>query len=194
MRLPIILLSLFLLAGCVGNVRQNESARFDLGSAALVWRPADLALGSVEVTAPSWLAGTALQYRLLYADPLRRQAYNESRWAAPPAELLERALNRQPGATAGCRLRIELDELAQVFDAPAASRVLLDARAALATPRGDAVLARKAFSILRPAQGADARGGVEAAAGAAQELAGELGAWLAQAGRETPGLAARCRG
>lgn len=193
MRLP-ILLSLFLLAGCVGNVRQTESARFDLGTAALVWRPAEVALGSVEVTAPSWLAGTALQYRLLYADPLRRQAYNESRWAAPPAELIERALNRQPGAATGCRLRLELDELVQVFDAPAASRVLLEARAALATPRGDAVLARQAFAVARPASGADARGGVEAAAAAVQELAAGLGAWLARTARETPDLASRCRG
>lgn len=190
----VLLLSVLLLAGCAGNTRQTESARFDLGTVAPTWRPAGLAVVGAEVAAPSWLAGPALQYRLLHADPLRRQAYTESRWAAPPAELVERALNRQPGPAAGCRLRLDIDELIQVFDAPAASRVLLEVRGALVAPRGEAILARRAFALVRPAPSADARGGVAAAAAALEGLAGELAGWLGETARETPALADRCRG
>jgi cholesterol transport system auxiliary component len=184
----------FLLAGCIGNVRQTATATLDLGSAEVAWRPASLPLRGVGVFAPAWLGTSALQYRLLYSDPARRMAYTESRWAAPPGDLVERMLNRQtPAQGGGCRLRLDLDELAQVFDTPQASRTLLDARASLVAPNGDAVLLRKAFSIARPAPTADARGGVAAAAAAVQALGGELGAWLEQAARDNPAVAARCR-
>lgn len=177
------------IAACVGNVRQNEVAAYDLGPAAVVWRPVTPALRDIDVAAPSWLGGGAMHYRLLYADGQRRMAYAESRWAAPPAQLLERALKRQPAAgEGGCRLRIELDELAQVFDAPQSSRMVLEARAALLLPRGDAVVARKAFALQEPA-GADAKSGAAAAAAAARAFGGALGVWLAA----VPGAEAQCK-
>jgi len=195
MRMPLLPLAALALSACVGNVRTTEVASFDLGTAAVVWQPTSVRLHRVEAQAPSWLAATAIQYRLLYADAMRRQAYAESRWAAQPAELIARALNRQTAAApGGCRLSLELDELAQVFDSPQQSRVLLDVRASLVAPRGNEVLARKAFSLVRPAPSADARGGVAATAAAVQALGGELGAWLAQTAREHPAAAERCRG
>lgn len=47
--------------------------------------------------ADSRLAGDtpAMQYRLAYAEPERRQAYAGSRWAAVPAELIEQVVVRR---------------------------------------------------------------------------------------------------
>lgn len=195
MRMLLILLAALALSACIGNVRSTDVASFDLGTAAVVWKPATVRLHSVDANAPSWLASTAIQYRLLYADSMRRQSYAESRWAAQPAELIARALNRQTvAADGGCRLSLDIDELVQVFDTPQQSRTLLDVRASLIAPRGNDILARKAFSLVRPAPSADARGGVSAAAAAVQALGGELGAWLAQTARENPAAAERCKG
>ncbi|MDP2810156.1 MAG: ABC-type transport auxiliary lipoprotein family protein [Rhodocyclaceae bacterium] len=185
MRSTAILFLLLLLAGCAGTVRQPEVARLDLGLATPVWKPSSLALDGVDIQAPSWLAGTAMQYRQLNADPHRRLAYAESRWAAPPAELIERALSRNTPGAAGCRLSIELDELIQVFESPQASHVLLEARAALLAPRSRIAIARKSFAISQPAAGADSRGGAAATSAAVRQLGDALNAWL------TP-LAARC--
>lgn len=193
MRLPLPVLLALALGACAGNVRQQERAVFDLGPAAIVWQADALPLQRVEVAAPSWLATSAIHYRLLYAEPERRLAYTESRWAAPPAELVERALNRQPAAHAGgCRLRIDIDEWVQVFDDPQRSRVVLELRAALLPARGDGALARKAFAAVQAAPSADARGGVKAGADAVRVAAGDIGAWLAQTARAMPALAQRC--
>ncbi len=188
--LPLILA--VTLSACAGGVRQHERAVFDLGPTAIVWQTEALPLQRVEVAAPSWLATSAIHYRLLYADAGRRLAYTESRWAAPSAELVERALNRQPSAMAGCRLRLDIDEWIQAFDSPQRSRVVVELRATLLPARGDAVLARKAFAAEQAAPSADARGGVAAGAAALRVAAGEIGGWLAQEARATPDLARRC--
>ncbi|MDD5248915.1 MAG: ABC-type transport auxiliary lipoprotein family protein [Rhodocyclaceae bacterium] len=187
-----VLCAVLLLAACGGNVRAPR-ATYDLGTAAVVWRPAGLKLSGVSAAAPAWLATPAIAYRLLYAGGMRRDVYAESRWAGPPAALIERALNRQtPAPGGGCGLRLDVDELVQVFDTPQSSRILLDVRASLVAPDGNAVLARKAFSLARPAPTADARGGVAAAAAAVQALGGELGAWLDATARAAPPIARRC--
>jgi cholesterol transport system auxiliary component len=193
---PALLLSvLLLLFGCGGNVRQAPPATYDLGLATVVWKPAEIAIADVSVRTPAWLAGTAISYRLLYAGDMERNSYADSRWVAPPAELIERALNRQPSASAGgCLLRVDVDELVQVFDTPQASRILLDARATLTAAKGETALSHRAFSVVRTAPTADARGGVAAAAEAVQALGGELGTWLAATARAKPAIAQRCAG
>lgn len=194
MRTSLVVIAALAVAACGPNVRPAATASYDLGSVAVAWQPAVLPVAAVHVAAPSWLATLAIQYRLLYADGLRRQAYAESRWAAPPAELVERALGRQtPNAVSGCRLRLELDELVQVFDSPQQSRVLLEVRASLMPLRGDSVLAQKAFAVTQAAAAGDARGGVAAAASALQTLAGDMAAWLTATAQQAPATAARCR-
>lgn len=194
MRLPILCaLALLVTAGCGSNPQQAEPAAYDLGTATVVWQPAGLVIGSVVVQAPAWLDTTAVSYRLLYAGDMRRNAYAESRWTAPPADLVEHALSRQtPAAGGGCGLRLDIDELVQVFDTPQASRTILDVRASVLAPAGDAVLTRKAFSVARPAPTADARGAVAGAAAAVQALGAQLGAWLTDTARTVPALASRC--
>lgn len=195
MRMPLPVVFALALSACAGNVRQQERAVFDLGPAAIVWQADALPLRRVEVAAPSWLATSAIHYRLLYAEPERRLAYTESRWAAPPAELVERALNRQPAAHAGgCRLRLDIDEWVQVFDDPQRSSVVLELRATLLPMHGEEALARKAFAVAQAAPSADARGGVQAGTAAVRMAAGAVGGWLAQTAVATPGIAKRCVG
>ena len=170
------------LAACANPaVRRPDQARFDLGPA-IIGPP--LAVGVVAVTmeAPSWLAGSAMQYRLAYAEPVRRREFADSRWAAPPAELIGQALERRfAGRGGGCRLHVELDEFLQVFEAPAQSSQVLAGRATLYA--GTDVADRYGFLVARAAPTADARGGVTAAAEAVAAVAEELGSWLVRSER-----------
>ena len=144
-RLTIIVAGIFL-AACGGNVQVMDPARYDFGSrvagAAQTGPGSPLPLAAIEMHTASWLAGQAMHFRLAYAEPLRRQTYAESRWAAPPGELLEVFLKRSlifgqrdSGAT-GCRLRLVLDELEQRFDDPQKSQVVIELHAVLTPLRG----------------------------------------------------------
>ncbi|MBX3646065.1 MAG: membrane integrity-associated transporter subunit PqiC [Rhodocyclaceae bacterium] len=197
----IIMLAALLFAGCgTGSKSISSIAYYDLGAV----QPAPnnrivASLRSIDVFAVSWLDSSAMQYRLLYAANQRRQNYAESRWVAPPAELLGHALRKRMlsgSASGACRLRVDLDEFAQFFDSAKASRVELEARVQLAEPTGGEILARRSFSLSRPAASADARGGAAALAGAVEAFSTELHDWLGGLDRTAaPGLniAQRCR-
>jgi cholesterol transport system auxiliary component len=192
-----------LLAACGGNARAPDIALYDFGNLAAkggaAWSEARIPVAAVDVQASSWLSGPAMHFRLAYAEPLRRQSYAESRWAAPPAEMLEAFLKRrmvfgQPDFSgAGCRLQLVLGELEQRFDDPQRSQVALEVRVLLTPLRGSEVLARRAFLIHKPAPTPDARGGVTAARDAVQVLADDLGHWLGEISREKPAIVDRCR-
>ena len=81
------------------------------------------------------------------------------------------------GLRAAFSLRIELEEFAQVFDAPGSSRAVLRARASLLGSR--ALVAQRTFSLERPATTADAAGGVRALIATSDELIGQLLEWTA---------------
>ncbi len=191
--LLLTLLAAALLSGCAGGPRQAAAVRFDLGAAdaGAAWR---LPLAAIDVQAASWLATTAMHYRLAYAEPLRRLDYNESRWAAPPAELLAAFLKRRQANAdvggPGCRLQLTLDEFEQHFEDAQASRMVLEVRAVLSPVRGSDMLARRGFRIQKPTATSDARGGAAAAREAAVTLADELAAW---SNGLDPAVVARCR-
>lgn len=195
------ILACTLLAACAGNVRTVEMVQYDFGDLAgsHAGARAGIPIASVDVQAASWLAGPAMHFRLNYADPLRRQSYAESRWAAPPAELIDAAIKRRLvfGQAAfsgpGCRLMLVLDELEQRFDDPQRSQLVVEIRAQLTPSRGSDILFRKTFAVRRPATTANARGGAAAASGAVQGLADELDAWLVEIARGTPAVIERCR-
>jgi len=184
-----------LLSGCVGNVRQGDVARYDLGEVPFEWRDPGFPVQGVSVQAPSWLGTTAMHYRLAYAEAARRETYAESRWIAAPGQLLETALNRRIGASLslGCRVSLELDEWVQQFDSPQSSRTRLQVRAALLPAHGDGALARQVFNVDAPASSADASGGVKAANTAVTILAGELGGWLEKVHKASPAFVGRCK-
>ena len=199
-------------AGCInlevgGKAARTSLSYFDLGGNvpgdALRNSPAPaISLRSVDVVGPTWLDAPAMQYRLAYADPSRRASFTESRWVAPPPEMLQQSLRKSmtsaetqiaPGA---CRLQIEVDEFVQVFDSPQSSRGVVELRAALLLARADALLARKTFHASRPAQSADARGGVAALAAATSDVSGAIRDWLDGLSNDSvngAGVAPRCR-
>ena len=201
MRFVIMLLSVLLLAACVGNPpQQKEIARHDLGDLDGRWPFSGISVARVDVRVAAWLDSPAQLYRLSYADALRRHSYAENRWVAPPGELLERWLQRrilsgQPeGAAPGCRLVLWLDELEQRFDSPQTSQMLLELRASLQPQRGDAIVAKHNFHVVKAAPTPDARGGVKATRAAADALAGELAQWLTELAREQPQAITICKG
>lgn len=182
------LLPALLLTACASRPpAQANLAYYDFSG-----EPASLPapLRSVDITSSSWLASNAMYYRLAYADGNRREHYAESRWTAQPAELLGVRLERNlmgAVATPGsflCRLRLELDDLTQVFDQPGSSRLLLEARATLYGTQ-QTVLARRSLSLSRPA-GADARSGVAASGAVVDALSRDLQAWARQECRKAP--------
>lgn len=199
MRLPALLAALVVVAGCTGGVRQAEIAYYDLGTAPRIDGAQAVPLRTIDVSAPSWLGTAGMQYRLAYADGSRRDAYAEARWAAPPAELLEVALRRRivSGETditsAGCKLRIDLDEFAQVFDSPTASRAVAEARVLLLAAKSDQLVARRGLSLSRPAASPDARGGVAAFAALTTDISSDVAFWLVKLAKENPRAVERCR-
>lgn len=188
-----------LLMACGGNVGTVEPARYDFGGLTGSGPRLHASLAAVEVRAMSWLAGTDMHFRLDYAEPLRRRAYAESRWVAPPGELLQAFLKRRMASDppesggVGCRLRLVLDELEQRFDDTQHSRVVLEVRATLSPPRGPEMLSTRVFQISKQAGTADARGGAAAARAAAQTLADDISGWLGEISRDKPATIERCR-
>jgi len=192
-----------LLAACGGNVRMAEPVRYDFGNLAIKGAEAvsasRLPLAAIEVQTASWLAGPAMHFRLAYAEPLRRQSYGESRWAAAPGELLEAFLKRRmvfgqsDFSGTGCRLQLVLDELEQRFDDPQKSSLVLEAHALLRPLQGSEILSRRVFLIDKPATAANAGAGAAAAREAVQALAADLGGWLEAVARDKPAVVERCR-
>lgn len=196
----LVVLCALLLAGCGGNpTRQTDTAAYDFGRLAGTWAAPGFPVAAVTVRATSWLDSPAQWYRLGYADDLRRQRYANSRWAAAPAALLERVLQRrivygQPDFTGpGCRLALTLDELEQRFDTAQSSQTVLEVRARLLPLHGETLLSKRAFLIRKTAPSADARGGVAATRDAVQMLTDEMAAWLAEVARQRPQTVALCQ-
>jgi cholesterol transport system auxiliary component len=194
-----LLLAVTALSACAVVPRTPDAYRYDFGPAVAgetTWR---LPLASIEVQSASWLATGAMHYRLSYAEPLRRQSYSESRWAAPPAELLESLLRRHHAAAggnaagAGCRLQLVLEELEQRFDSPQSSQLRIELQAVLLPAHGSDMLARRAVRLERPASSADARGGADATRAAVLAVAEEIAAWTSDLARDRPMVVERCR-
>jgi len=173
------------------------------GARAEVLPPLELA----PVQASAALGGTALLYRLMYADAQQPQAYAHSRWSMPPALLVDQRLRERlglrravlhPGAVAPPRsasaaavaitepallkLQVDLEEFSQLFDTPDSSSALVRLRATVLVRRvtGDALLAQRSFIAQQTAPPADASGGVQALAATTDQAITELQAWLAQ--------------
>lgn len=172
------------LAGCALSPSAPPPAVFDLGPPHDAAGAPRLRLRLAEVKAAPWLAEASLQYRLQFLDPQRREAYRDSRWAAPPADLvslrLQQRLAQQPCAPGSAAaevplLQLSLDEFSQVFESAGRSHVLLRLRAALGT------LPERSFELRREAPAADARGAVKAFAEATDACLDQVIAWVAQA-------------
>ncbi|MBX9849225.1 MAG: PqiC family protein [Rhodocyclaceae bacterium] len=172
-----------LLAACVGGGSPKANvAYYDLSAEPVnASVSTGTALRTLDVVPSTWLSGNAMYYRLAYADSNRRESFVNSRWSAQPAELISTRLQRSllsasQGSVPFCRLRVDLDDLSQVFDSERSSRLVLEARATLYGVQ-QRVLARRTLAISQPA-GADAQSGVAASGALTAELARELHVWV----------------
>jgi cholesterol transport system auxiliary component len=196
-----VLLLAAMLAACASPGPTAPVAQYDFGIPAspVPRQTPPVGLSIPRVSAPEWLDTPALDYRLAYEDAARVHSYANSRWVAPPAQLLTERL-RHAAAEAGTRgalrdpdavkteftLRVELEEFSQVFDTPEASRAVLRARASLVAGEGRTLVAQRSFLLERPAPTPNAEGGVRALTACAEELVGALLEWIAQALKDAP--------
>lgn len=196
---------LALLAGCAGIVDKPVRATlYDFGpgqvAAATAQQPPGAPLVLADVEAAGALDGSAIVYRLGYADDHQLRPYAQARWSAPPPQLVRQRLRERigrdrvvlnPGEGAALArtggllpraVRIELEEFSHLFRSPTESVGLVRLRATLLenTAGGEKLLAQRNVVVQRPAPTADAPGGVRALTAAVDAAAEELVQWLAQ--------------
>jgi cholesterol transport system auxiliary component len=191
-----IVLCIAALSAC-GSPAQRVAV-YDFGPGATVPQASDRmaplpALLLMDVEAASALDGTAVLYRLGYADAQQLRPYAQARWSMPPAQLLRQRLRELLGqrrsvlspvdavAPGTMALRLELEEFSQLFDSTQSSAGLVRVRATVSRfgspPKP---LAQTSFVVQRPSTSADAKGGVQALAQASDVLVLQVDQWLQQ--------------
>ena len=150
------------------------------------------ALALADINAPAALDGTAVLFRLAYADVQQLRPYAQARWSMPPAQLVRQRLREQlspqrvvlnPGeGAAAVSLRLELEEFTQVFTAPDQSDGLVRLRVTLMENRAarERLVAQRSIVQRRPAPSADAPGGVRALTAATDAAIDDIVQWLRQ--------------
>ena len=195
-----------LLSGCSALPdKPARAATYDFGPGAVVpeaaTRLAPLPpLALAEIEAPTALDGTAMYYRLGYADAQQLHPYSQARWSMSPAQLVMQQLRQTLGQhrallTAGEGpavnrlqgklpnvLRMEIEEFSQLFQSVTSSTGLIRLRVTLVdvTPAGEKLIAQRRIVVQRPAPSADAPGGARALADATAAAAEEISQWLQQ--------------
>lgn len=193
---------LLLLAGCAhDSSRRVHPRHYTLSEAAPTVRrhphqtESRATLQVARISAPSWLQGTDLLYRLAYRHADRIASYGLSDWAAPPAQLLQSmvlggladgsawavVVGPDSAAKTDYGLFIRLDDFSQIFVRPQQSLGTLDATATLIDNRDDRVVAQKRFRFRIAAPSADAAGGAAALTRASRQFVARLRQWLRQA-------------
>jgi len=185
--LPVILL----LNGCSFGPPPREAAvSYDLGPQSI---PAPLSsvsrltLRVPEASAPAWLDGTGIVYRLNYADPARPQVYAQSRWVDSPAALLTQRIrtrfaavgpvvNGRDGARADYALQVEIEDFSQIFDGADSSKVSVRLRVTLVNLAGRSLQAQRSFGASQPSE-PDAKGAVRAFARTTDALLEDILEW-----------------
>jgi cholesterol transport system auxiliary component len=155
-----------------------------------------LLLADIEVTGA--LDGSAVLYRLGYADPNQLRPYSQARWTAPPPQLIRQRIRQRlgldrpvldlgesaalarSGGVAPRVLRMGLEEFSHLFETQERSWGVLRLRATLLenTAAGERLLAQRTFVVRQPAPSPDAPGGVRALAAATDAVAQEITQWM----------------
>jgi hypothetical protein len=178
-RIPLLLL-IALLNACSGLPKQGpQAALYDFGIAPTSQEASPVKLGRIEA-APG-VDGHEMRYRLAYQNPTRVFAFNESRWAILPADLLAQRIQSRwaPSNDAKCNLNITLDVFDQVFDTPNTSRGVVQLHAELVNGNGhNGSRVSTTIKAEKPGASADAKGGVEALTAATDEAITELKSWV----------------
>jgi cholesterol transport system auxiliary component len=163
-----------------------------------VQQPSLPALVMADIEAPGSLDGTAVLYRLGYADDHQLRPYAHARWSAAPPQLIRQRLRQRLGqerpvldlgesaalardsGAAPRVLRIGLEEFSQLFETESQSWGLVRLRVTLMenSAAGERLLAQRNFIVRKPAPTADAPGGVRALAAATDAAAEDIVQWL----------------
>ena len=194
-KLALTLVALLLPACSFGPAVKDSPAIYDLGAPRSYASNLPRIRAGVlvhNIAAPVWLDTSGIVYRLNYQDAARQQTYANSRWATAPALLLTHRLRSRlaaasdggvigvaDGTRADYTLRVELEEFSQIFDAAAASRAVVMARASLVNMDKRSLQVQKSFTIERAAASANAEGGVRALATAGDDLIEAIVEWAA---------------
>jgi ABC-type uncharacterized transport system auxiliary subunit len=154
-----------------------------------------------DVSAPTWMDGTAMYYRLAYQNAAVPLPYAKSEWVMSPSALLTERLRSRAAVRADdgprlvgahtasvYRLHSELLEFEQIFDASNRSHGVLRLRATL---EGEGTWAQRTFAIDRRAPTPNAAGGVTALTECSDELARLLEEWVAANHSRSPPSANR---
>lgn len=180
-----------LMGGCASDAARVSNVRYDLGpldTMSLTALAPAQPVRVLDVSAPDAFDTDKFVYRLAYADAQRIDTYRDSRWTAPPAQLLTQrlraALSAKRAVLEGADrvrgapvLRVELNEFERVFDGQSQSHASVAVRATLT--RDGALLGQRSFTARAPSSTPDAAGGAGALAAASNELVAQLTAWLA---------------
>lgn len=163
------------LFGCASGGANLPDHRYDLGIEAPAARMPALDLREVRALRP--FDGVGMYYRLVYRDSAELALYTQSRWAAPPAQLLRKQLARaMHSGTPRCTLDIELEEFSQVFSSADSSSARLELSATLETPNdGDRTLALR---LSEDGGGSSASQGVSAMRRAVARAVDDLAKWV----------------
>ena len=150
---------------------------------------AALAVDTVEANAA--IDGTSVVYRLLYSgDGQQPRPYAQARWVMSPPQLVSQRLREAFSATrpvvdvgmglAQVELRAQLDDFSQVFSGPNASEGVVRLRLTLIAPASatQRLLGQHTVVVRKPAQTADAPGGVAALRAATDEAVRQAVAWV----------------
>ena len=166
------LLVLTLALGGCGGAAAPEPRTFDLGLDAPAAIPA-VRIGAVRAVAP--FDEGDMQYRLAYRSASEIAPYAGSRWAAAPADLFRKQLQRAASAGEGkCIISVELQEFSQIFSSATESAARVELRALLSPGAHP-----KQFAVTENSAGLDAASGAAALARAANRAVAEIGAWVA---------------
>lgn len=194
------------LGGCAGFVdKPQRPVLFDMGPLPPLVAPATrteprIAVVLPDIEASGALDSSAILYRLGYSDDHQLRAYSQSRWTAPPPQLVRQRLRQQlgrerpvlsadesaalgrDGLAAIYILRLEMEEFAQVFDSESRSRGVIRLRATLLsnTVGGEQLVGQRSIAVEGVAPTPDASGGVRAMTAATDAAAADISLWLRQ--------------
>lgn len=197
-RLLVLSIVLTALGGCASMSSPVFPHRYALAVPASVALPVDaispqaVTLRVARVDAPTWLAGTDIQYRLDYRHDDRIAAYSHAQWIAPPAaqlaHLLEQVLRAGHAwsvvlgpngiGNADASVHVRLEDFSQHFASRDDSHGVVDATATLVEDAGGHVVAQRHFHVSVHAPSPDAEGGVKALGRASTQFALRLRRWL----------------
>lgn len=167
MRRLFILLLVTLLGGCVGIKARPSQAVYDFGlTGASANEPQTASQFLIEgISTLESLNSNRIRYRLNYENTARVYSYTESRWLAPPAELLTHRLrffvSAEPGPQS-CTLKMQLAAFEHVFDSLTTSKGVVIIFAELVNTKTRKPVMSQRIEESVAAQSQDAKGGVAA--------------------------------